>query len=338
MNTAPAAVSFSPTNDPVTLPGLIEQFEQREALDNPDAVVDLDKIRMTASGTLRLPHVHGELALNDWSRSQLSKVVGVRWDKWFENAKPSDRAEELNRRLARASGTVKVRTTKRVPDSVEANGTIRAFVSTDYSPVPDAIVAGVVHDALRGVEDHLRIVRYAVTDLTTTFVLKVGEPFTPSAEVGSVNGTILVRNSGVGHSRLVASLGLFRFACRNGLVISAPGSTLVRAVHRSLDIHRIRQQIVEGLRELPAKLHGGARAMVEATQTEVSNVELEVRDVLREARLPLRIVASVVAAYGREPRPTRFGVVSALTLHAQSESAEVRHDLERAAGVYLAQG
>ena len=78
--------------------------------------------------------------------------------------------------------------------------------------------------------------------------------------------------------------------------------------------------------------------MADATHAEVSNVELEVRDVLREARLPLRLVAPVVAAYQREPRPTRFGIVSALTLQAQSESAEVRHDLERAAGLYLAQG
>ncbi len=58
---------------------------------------------------------------------------------------------------------------------------------------------------------------------------------------------------------------------------------------------------------------------------------------LREARLPLRLVAPVLAAYAREPRPTRFGIASALTLQAQSESAEVRHDLERAAGIYVAQ-
>jgi hypothetical protein len=77
--------------------------------------------------------------------------------------------------------------------------------------------------------------------------------------------------------------------------------------------------------------------MAESTGDDVANVELEVRDVLREARLPMRLVAPVMTAYEREPRPTRFGIASALTLHAQGESPEVRYELERAAGVYLSQ-
>jgi hypothetical protein len=79
------------------------------------------------------------------------------------------------------------------------------------------------------------------------------------------------------------------------------------------------------------------RVMADSTGAEVSNVELDVRDVLREARLPMRLIAPVMIAYQREPRPTRFGIASALTLHAQRESPEVRHELERAAGAYLAQ-
>jgi hypothetical protein len=127
-------------------------------------------------------------------------------------------------------------------------------------------------------------------------------------------------------------------ACKNGLIVSLPGATLVRAAHRFLDAARISERLTEGLRDLPAKLHRGARELAEATHAEVANVELELRDVLREARLPLRLVTPVMAAYAREPRPTRFGIVSALTLHAQEETPEVRHGLERAAGLYLAQG
>ena len=43
-----------------------------------------------------------------------------------------------------------------------------------------------------------------------------------------------------------------------------------------------------------------------------------------------------MASYMREPTRTRFGVSQAITLAAQSESPEVRFDLERAAGLYLA--
>ncbi len=78
--------------------------------------------------------------------------------------------------------------------------------------------------------------------------------------------------------------------------------------------------------------------LAESTRIEVGDVELEVRDVLREARLPLHLVSSVMSAYLREPSRTRFGVSQAVTLAAQRESPELRYDLERAAGMYLAQG
>jgi hypothetical protein len=332
-----ALALIAPATAITTLDDLVARFESDETANNPDALIDLDKVRATAEGTIRLPHVRGEFALNDWSRSQLATTLGIRWDRWFENAPANDRAEELNRRLARASGTIRVRTTKLAPDGVEANGTIRAFVGADYSPIPDALVAGILREALRGVEDDVRIVRHSTTDLTTNFVVRLGDRLTPSAEVGAVEGCVYVRNSGVGYARLVVGLLLHRLACKNGLIVQVPGATLVRAVHRHIDPARIRARLTDGLRDLPAKLNRSARALAEATHADISNPELEIRDVLREARLPLRLVVPVMAAYAREPRPTRFGVSQALTLAAQGESPEFRHDLERAAGLYLAQ-
>ena len=183
----------------------------------------------------------------------------------------------------------------------------------------------------------MRLVRHATTDLSTTFVVQVGERLTPSAEVGALEGCVYLRNSGVGFGRLVLGLMLYRLACKNGLIVSLPGATLVRAVHLHIDPVRIQRRLADGLRDLPAKIHRGARVMAESTREDVANVELEVRDVLREARLPMRLVAPVMTAYEREPSSTRFGIASALTLHAQSESPEVRYELERAAGVYLGQ-
>ena len=79
--------------------------------------------------------------------------------------------------------------------------------------------------------------------------------------------------------------------------------------------------------------------LAESTTVEVSNVELEVRDLLRESRLPMRLVSSVMSASAREPSRTRFGVSQAVTLAAQSETTpELRFNLEHAAGRYLAQG
>jgi hypothetical protein len=92
-----------PTTDVTTIDDLVTRFDSDEAENNPDAVVDLDKVRATAEGNIRLPQIGDEFALNDWARGQLAKTLGIRWDRWFENANGQDRADELNRRLARAS-------------------------------------------------------------------------------------------------------------------------------------------------------------------------------------------------------------------------------------------
>ena len=87
------------------------------------------------------------------------------------------------------------------------------MVGPDYSPVPDAVIGSVLRDALASVEPDTRFVRCSMTDLTTNFVVRVGEKLTPSAEVGAIEGCIFVRNSGVGYAKLVVGLLLHRLAC-----------------------------------------------------------------------------------------------------------------------------
>jgi hypothetical protein len=67
----------------------------------------------------------------------------------------------------------------------------------------------------------------------------------------------------------------------------------------------------------------------------VQNVEAEVRGVLREAGLPLRLVKPVLDAYEKEPGITKFSVSQAVTLAAQQQSPELRLALEEAAAAYL---
>jgi hypothetical protein len=273
--------------------------------------------------------------MTEWARGQLSRAVGVTWDRYFSNARPTDVAEEMNRRFSRATETVKLRSVSRVTHAIEATGTITALVGPDYSPVPDAVIGNVLRDALATVNQDTKILRCTTTDLTTNYVVRVGERLTPNAEVGAVEGCLYVRNSGVGFAKLVVGIMLHRLACKNGLIVSLPGATLVRSVHRGLDIEKVRERLSEGLRGLPERINTSAKLLAQSTHVEVANVELEVRDLLREARLPLRLVPSVMAAYLREPSRTRFGIAQSLTLAAQTESPEVRFDLERAAGLYL---
>jgi hypothetical protein len=342
MNSALTTATPSRDVDRSTLAGLIDQFAADEALANQDSVTKLAKIRMTAVGTVRAPGLNGEFALTDHARAQLARLLGVSWDKWFAGAGPRDQAEEVNRRLARAEGVVRIRSLKKPEDECDdaTDGVVRAFVSPTYSPISDLAIAQVVREALVNVEPNPRMVRADLTDLTSSYVVRLGKPFRVGGdgEVGDVWGGLLVRNSGVGFTKLSVTLSLTRLACMNGLVLPVPDASIVRWVHHKLDIGKIRERIVTGLGGVTEKLHRGARVLEASTQHRVDNIDDHVRDVLREARLPLRLVAAVLAAYAREPRASRFGVSQAVTLAAQSESPETRYEMERAAGRYLRSG
>ena len=71
-----AAVTFPHERRPRcsdTLAGLVERLEARDGEALPDRTVPLSKMRMTVGGTLALPGVHGNLAMTEWARGQLSK-------------------------------------------------------------------------------------------------------------------------------------------------------------------------------------------------------------------------------------------------------------------------
>jgi hypothetical protein len=332
-------LDFPPTSRAprTTLADLAHTFAERESRENPDIDVPLSSLTATAEGTIDVPG-HGEFGLNDWSRAQLSHSLGFTWDRFFAGAGSADRSEDLNRRLRRAGGVVRLRTTSEKPDDGAGDGTIRAVVTRGFTPVKDTLVTSLLADALRVSDPYARIVRSSVTDLSTSFVVKLGEAFKPGGpgRVGEVWGGLLVRNSGVGYSRLVVDLHLVRLACLNGMVCPVQMPAIVRARHAWLDEAQIREAIHRGLDGVGEKLRRGTRVLEESAHHGVDDVEAEVRRVLQNARLGVRLARPVLEAYSREPHPSRFGVSQALTLAAQSATPEVRLQLEEAAGRYLA--
>src|SRR4029078_12751347 len=99
---------------------------------------------MTGTGLLRIPKT-GDFAFTDWSKRQAASLLGIRFDRWFANASPAERAEELNRRFSRAQEQVRLRTMKPAEpgpgESQGADGVLRAFVSPGYSVVRDSALA-----------------------------------------------------------------------------------------------------------------------------------------------------------------------------------------------------
>ncbi len=143
-----SAPSTTTTTAPTTmraLPDLAARLEEDERRDNPDLVTAVSSMRLTDKGLVEVRAL-GAFAMTEWSRSQLGATLGIRWNRWSENASADDQSDEINRRLRRATGTVRVRTRAFEAGGADthagAEGELRAFVSPSYSPVSDARLAG----------------------------------------------------------------------------------------------------------------------------------------------------------------------------------------------------
>ncbi|MCA9585828.1 MAG: hypothetical protein KC657_10770 [Myxococcales bacterium] len=187
---------------PFTLMKLIEQLEQEERHDNPDLVLPLRELEMVDGDHLAVPDGR-TFRLNDWSRRQTASLLGLRWDRWFENATGEDVAEEVNRRLQRSSAEVRLRMRSCPDDEPE----LRALVTPGYTPVPDSVVARGIVASIGHYNADPTVVRAHVTERTTSFVIGVGEPYKPGGDgrVGDVWGGLLVRNSNTASPRSPSS-------------------------------------------------------------------------------------------------------------------------------------
>jgi hypothetical protein len=336
-----SASDSAPASPSRTLHDLVRGFEIEEQRENPDLVTPLATLRMNPEGMVEVPRL-GAFAFTDWSRRQCASLLGVRWDKWFANTAATERADEVNRRFARASGTVRLRTTRLVEPVSEVDhgveGILRAFVSPGYSPVGDARLGRMLIAALAPDERELRLVRADLTDRTTSYVVGIGKPFRHGDDgmVGDVWGGLLVRNSGVGYASLIMTLHLTRLVCLNGMTAPLPDALLLRRRHRGIDDGALRSLLTERLSELPARIHLGSERLLAADARPVADLDVEIRRVLDDAGLPQRYLPAITTAYQREPRPTAFGVSQAITLAAQGLTPEERLELEEAAGNYLA--
>jgi hypothetical protein len=173
----------------------------------------------------------------------------------------------------------------------------------------------------------------------TSYVVKIGAEYRVGGpgEVGDVWGCLLLRNSGVGFASLLITSFLHRLVCRNGLTAPLPDAVLLRQRHRHLDGAKIDALLIEKFASLPGRLQRGAELLAASRDRRVDDVSIAIRQLLEARRLSVKLLAPILAAYDREPHASAFGVAQALTLAAQKFSPEVRLDLERTAGEFVAE-
>ncbi len=310
-----------------TLLSALDQLHRAEAQHMPDAVVALRDLAWTKEAHVVIPD-RGQARPNDWAREQISNLLGIRFDRWFEAASPEDRANEMTRRLRRANGNVRLRLSRDrdVP-------MLRAVVSPGYSAIEDSVVLGLLANELQSTE--ARVHRLDVTERMTSVLIGVGQPQHVGGKVGLVWGCLGITNSNVGWAGLSVSLSLYRLICSNGMRAPTVNAQIVRVRHRSVNVGDIRDQLVEGIRSLPENLANANRVLEASSQWPVVNVEAEARELLRERGMIGNHLSGVLTAFRREPHESVFGISQAMTLYAQQTTPEDRLLLEDLAGGYV---
>lgn len=314
------------------LSGLLSALERQEL---PDVTLPLRDLAMNDDGTIHVPG-EGAFALTNWARRQLSERLGIRWDRWFSTVTAPERAAEVNLRLSRSSEGVRLRMAEIVdPESGSTGTVLRAFVSPRYAPFSDAMIAGLLAEALGGTDFPVHRVFY--TDMTVSYAVSVGRPFVPGgdAKIGDLQGSILVRNSGVGYASLSIIAYFVRLVCLNGMALPVKDPVLLAAVHRGSREHTIRERLSENAQRLGGFMTEGAARLLETRRMPIENREEAFLEILRRARVPQKQLPALETAYAAEPEPTVFGVAQAVTRASQLFPSETRFDLERVASAYV---
>ncbi|NLI74882.1 MAG: DUF945 domain-containing protein [Candidatus Riflebacteria bacterium] len=329
------------TNPDQDVPALINMLQASEFLENSDRVVHLNQLAADTNLNIEVPDM-GRFALTDWSKAQISTILGFKFDKYFENASPEDKAYELNRRFARATAEVKLRTSLIGAGENSNDGTLKGIVSPSFSAIQDSQVASLVLQGLGEVEPELRIIRADITTRSTSFVIGVGRPFVPGGqnEVGDIFGGIHIMNSGVGFSSLSMTLHLTRLVCKNGMQVPLRNAEILRRRHTSgLTIERVQEEVAGKFREIPGQLRRAGQILNDARVIPVENVEATITRLLQDSHLPRKLLQPLMQAYSREPHPSAFGVAQAMTDSQTLAELQIRPEermlLEQAAGSYL---
>ena len=318
-----------------------EEVARRAGLAVRNVTVAASALRMSEVGTIDVPHV-GSFALTEWSKSQLSRELGIRWERWFQDelVSPTQRAEEINRRLARSSTSWVVRLRRHAADEPGAgDGVLRGFVGTHYLPIDDERVFDRLTWALGTRTQVLRFARAEETDRTSQYLAITEEDVDLGAEKPDPhrNG-FLIRNSEVGGASLWIIEYLFRLICANGLTVAISGRPVFRKPHRGSDPNRLDRDLSYALAQLPSRWERGQALLRAARLEHLEKPEEFLRNALADEPGARTRVAAVLAAFRMEPDHTLFGAIQSITRAAQDFGPEGRFELEQLAGRLLAAG
>jgi hypothetical protein len=298
----------------------------------PDTTVHVADLVFTDEGHVVVPNA-GPHALTALAKRQLSSMVGIRWERWFQSASPDERAEELNRRLKRTPGERKLRAW--ADDTEAPAGTIRAILPAGYEPIDDARIFETLRVNMGPLMDEYVFQRVESGEETSQYAAVLRDARTVRGDELMPGWSL--RTSEVGQAPLSIDDFWLRLVCTNGLMITVGGKRSLYRRHRAIDDDQLAAAFVLALGRLPGRFERALELMATAMDQVVEHVDVLVGQILGSV-IPRVLVEETQRAALAEAPLSRFGLLNVITrvAHTTNTDPEIRFAMESAAGTLLA--
>jgi len=305
-----------------------------------DRVVPLNKIYATPEGTVTSLQT-GPLTITPWAKKQLSTLLGIRWERWFDKVSGAELAEEINRRLYRSEESIKLRI--RAPRPGEASSgdeaVLAALVSKSYTPIEDMRVWNNLNQVLSAnARKAVGVIPPQFTDRSTHLCVLGENPV--EVKIGNETETyyagFYLRNSQVGFTALTIDIYFLRLVCVNGLMVSTNEFQLLYRTHRPIVEKALNTLLHQSLSGLEGRWEQGLSLLGSAGQKKLINPEVVLKNYLRQVPGMRHLNKPIIEELNRSSDSSAFNLIQAMTHVAKGlPQPDQRYELERLAGELL---
>ena len=217
------------------------------------------------------------------------------------------------------------------------NGVIRGVLTDRYNLFSNASVLHALNRAFpRGASKYVPNQAFLSPDRLHIRYVDFDNPITVGGD--SLHPGFTVNSSDIGKSSLNIKYFLYRFACKNGMVISRYGGTMFRVTHLA-NFDEMGADIfldaIEGIQRMSDEV---IRPKIEISMQKILDTEA-IENLLSQAQRDLHIgkecAGQVVDLMTNVYDDTRYGFINAVTESAQRFTLEKRLEIEQWAGAQL---
>ena len=303
---------------------------ERASRNFPDTVVHVEMLRATPEGTIIVPDL-GPCIPSAYAHRQLATMLGFR-ARWFETSSPEERSEELNRRFRRIPGEKKIRSTR----DETGQPVIRAFLGANYLPIDDLRILDGIASLPPALLDEYRFTHVELTPTTSTFTAVHSAGHVVGGD--ELHPGFCLRNSEVGAAPVSLDDYFVRIACMNGMVAKVGDKRSLYRRHGAIDDDVLHTALVTAIARLPKRWSEELVVIGRASVVDVEHPDSEVELALVGSSVGRHLIEAAQQEVLRAGDRTRWGVAQAITwtAHRVNQNPDIRFEMERLAGEYLA--